>query len=36
MKLDKKSRFLIGALYGLITAVANGIGATFPNFFKCL
>ena len=34
MKLDKKSRFLIGALYGLITAVANGIGASFPNFLK--
>ncbi len=34
MKLDKKSRFLIGLLYGLITAVANGIGALFPNFLK--
>ena len=34
MKLDKKSRFLIGLFYGLITAVANVIGATFPNFLK--
>lgn len=34
MKLDKKSRFLIGLLYGFITAVANGIGALFPNFLK--
>ncbi|MBE6350304.1 MAG: HD domain-containing protein [Spirochaetaceae bacterium] len=34
MSLDKKPRYLIALMYGLITAFANLIGTFIPNFFK--